>query len=280
MKVKELLSYGIQKLKDNKVQNPILDAQIILADMLKIPTWKLLTIRDQELDQKLVQEYKNKIQKRATGFPIAYITNKKEFFGLEFFVKEGVLIPRPETEILVEKTLEKLTPEKEYLGVDIGTGSGAIAIALLKERPDLKMVATDISETALKIAEKNARIHKVKNRLKLIKSNLFEKLKGYRFDFIVSNPPYISEEEYESLQREVKKEPVEALIAGKGGIEFYEKIITQSKDFLKPEGFIAFEIGYNQEKPVKDLLKAEGFKVYSYKDLQGIQRVVIGEKDG
>lgn len=280
MKVKQLLDYGIKQLKDSKVQTPVLDAQILLADILNIPTWKLITIKDESLNQSIVDEFIRRIDKRIKGYPVAYIIGKKEFFGLKFIVNEGVLIPRPETEVLVEKVLERLDKKTPYLGLDIGVGSGAIAISILKNRPYIKMVGVDISPIALELTKKNAKIHKVSDRLHLKKSDLFKELSGYKFDFIVSNPPYIPLEEYEKLQKEVKKEPKEALIASKGGLEFYERIVNQIEKYLKPSGFVAFEVGYNQGEKVKNILKEHGFEAKSYKDLQGIDRVIIGEKNG
>ncbi|NPA52216.1 MAG: peptide chain release factor N(5)-glutamine methyltransferase [Aquificae bacterium] len=278
MKVKELLDYGIKSLKDAEIENHIIDAYILLADLLNIQTWELILLKEKTIDIKIIDIYKKRIKHRITGFPIAYITKKKEFFGLEFFVQEGVLIPRPETEILVEAVLNRLDSEKSYIGLDIGIGSGAISIALLKNRPLVNMLGIDISDTALAVSQKNAKIHNVTDRLLLLKSNLFQNIKGRKFDFIVSNPPYIPVKEYETLQKEVKKEPVEALLAGQVGTEFYEKILDEIDKYLKPKGFIAFEVGYNQGRIVEDLLKVKNFKTYSYKDLQGIDRVIIGEK--
>lgn len=278
MKIKELLNEGIKILKEAGISTPVIDAQVLLSDLLKVPRWKLITLAEEPVDEHIEKRFMKRIKERAIGVPVAYITGKKEFFGLEFFVEKGVLIPRPETEILVEKVLERLDLKTAYLGLDIGVGSGAIAISLLKHRPLLNMVGVDILEKALEITQKNAKIHGVEGRLKLIKSNLFENIKGYKFDFIVSNPPYVPEEEYESLQIEVKHEPKEALVAGKGGFEFYERIVNEGRKFLKDKSFIAFEVGYNQAKEVKSILEEYGFKTKVYKDLQGIERIVIGEK--
>jgi len=236
------------------------------------------TLGEEYVDEDIEKNFIKRIKERATGIPVAYITGKKEFFGLEFLVEKGVLIPRPETEILIEKVLERLDPRTAYLGLDIGVGSGAIIISLLKHRPLLNMVGVDISDKALETTQKNAKIHGVERRLKLMKSDLFENIEGYRFDFIVSNPPYVSKEEYETLQIEVKHEPKEALVAGKGGLEFYERIVKEGRKFLKDNSFIAFEVGYNQAEKVKDILEEYGFKTQTYKDLQGIKRVVLGER--
>ncbi|MDQ7055446.1 MAG: peptide chain release factor N(5)-glutamine methyltransferase [Persephonella sp.] len=218
------------------------------------------------------------IEKRADRYPLGYILGEKEFFNVRLKIEEGVLIARPETEILVEECLKRIPEDKKITGLEIGVGSGAISVALLKNRPLLVMYGIDISEKALQITALNAKINRVFDRLVLLRSNLFENVPQKRFDFIVSNPPYVSEEEYEHVEEEVKREPREALIAGKEGIEFYEKIIGDGKSFLKEDGFFAFEIGYNQRKKVKKILESEGFRAITEKDLQGFDRVIIGER--
>ncbi len=278
MKIKEALEKGAKILKEAGIETPVTDSQILLSHILDIPRWKLITERDLEISDEKVKEYFYILKKRTEGYPVAYLTNKKEFFGLTFYVEEGVLIPRPETEILVEEVLKKLPKDKEITGLDIGVGSGAIIISLLKNRPNLRMYGVDISEKALEITKKNAKIHGVEDRLTLIKSNLFENVPKIKFDFIVSNPPYVSENEYEKLQKEVKKEPKTALIGGMKGTEIYNKIVEQGIKYLKENGFFAFEIGYNQGKYVSNLLKKYGFKTKVIKDLQNLDRVVIGEK--
>jgi release factor glutamine methyltransferase len=278
LKIKEALQKGAEILKKYRIETPVTDSQLLLSYVLNIPRWKLITERELEIPESKVNEYFNLIKKRAEGFPVAYLTHKKEFFGLDFYIEEGVLIPRPETEILVEEVLKKIPENKEILGLEIGVGSGAIVVSLLKNRPKLKMYGVDISEKALEITKKNAKIHGVEDRLVLVRSNLFENLPKIKFDFIVSNPPYVSEKEYEKLQKEVKKEPKTALVGGTEGFEIYEKIVKEGINFLKEGGFFAFEIGYNQGRYVSDLLKKYGFKTKVIKDLQNLDRVVIGER--
>ncbi len=278
MKIKDLFEKGAKILKEAKIETPVTDSQLLLSYILDLPRWKLITERELEIPEEKVKKYFELIQKRAEGYPIAYLTHKKEFFGLTFYIEEGILIPRPETEILVEEVLKRIPENKKRVGLEIGVGSGAIIVSLLKNRPMLKMYGVDISEKALEITEKNAKIHNVYDRLTLIKSNLFENVPQIKFDFIVSNPPYISEKEYEKLQKEVKKEPIEALIGGTEGIEIYNKIVEQGINYLKENGFFAFEIGYNQGKYVSNLLKKYGLKTKVIKDLQNLDRVVIGER--
>ncbi|GAB6071809.1 peptide chain release factor N(5)-glutamine methyltransferase [Venenivibrio stagnispumantis] len=275
MKLKELYEKVINKLKEAEIPNPQLEALIIISESLNIPKYKVIT--EPDLDIINYQEVLKVAEKRAKRYPLAYLINKKEFFGITFYIEEGVLIPRPETEILVEEILKILPTDKEIIGLDIGTGSGVVSLSLLKNRENLRMYATDISEKALKITEKNAKILKLYDRIKIIKSNLFENI-DEKFDFIVSNPPYIPEEEYEYLQEEVKKEPKEALIS-KEGIYFYEEIIKQAKNYLKEDGFLAFEIGYNQAEKVKQILKSYGYEdIKIIKDLQDIERVIIARR--
>ncbi len=279
MKIKEILQKGAEILREAGIETPVTDSQLLLSHILDMPRWKLITERELEIPDEKVEKYFELIQKRAEGYPVAYLTHKKEFFGLTFYVEKGVLIPRPETEILVEEVLKRIPENEEKLGLEIGVGSGAIIVSLLKNRPILKMYGVDISEKALEITEKNAKIHHVKDRLVLIKSNLFENVPEIKFDFIVSNPPYVSEKEYETLQKEVKKEPKVALVSGKEGSEIYDKIVKQGIKYLKENGFFAFEIGYNQGEYVSNLLKKYGFKTKVIKDLQNLDRVVIGEKE-
>ena len=281
MKLGQLLKISVDTLKKAGIETPITDSQLLIAYTLKIPRWKLITEKNMEISNEQVAKILNLINLRAKGIPVAYITKRKEFFGIKFYVDERVLIPRPETEILVEKVIEKLKDrDRKIIGLDIGVGSGAISIALLKNIPNLFMYGVDISEDALKVAKINAKLKFVNDRLKLLKSNLFSNLeKGIKYDFIVSNPPYISREDYINLKIEVKKEPKVALLSGKKGLAFYERIISISPKFLKNNGFLAVEVGYNQIKDIKKLFIKNKFKnIEIYKDLNGIDRVVIGYK--
>jgi len=280
MKLKTILKWSAEELKKANIETPITDSQLIIAHVLRIPRWKLIADREKEIDNEKFQEIKKLIRLRAEGTPLAYITKKREFFGEKFFINEDVLIPRYETEILVEEVLKRIPKDKNIIGLDIGVGSGIIAISLLKNVENLKMVGVDISEKALKVAEINAKLKAVSDRLKLIKSNLFSNIPNIKFDFIVSNPPYVSKEEYKNLSKEVKKEPKIALISGEKGLAFYKRIINKGKNYLKNGGFIAFEVGYKQSKDVKSIFQKNGFKnIEIIKDLNGIERVVIGYKD-
>ncbi|ACN99316.1 protein-(glutamine-N5) methyltransferase, release factor-specific [Sulfurihydrogenibium azorense Az-Fu1] len=281
MKLKTLFEMVVNILKKADIENPQLEALIILQEILKIPKHKIFT--DPDLEIKDYQEAINVALQRSKKVPLGYLIKKKEFFGLEFYIEEGVLIPRPETEVLVEKVLHQLENLKNPLGLEVGVGSGCISVSLLYNKKDLKMYALDISEKALKITKINAEKYDLLDRLTLIKFDVMKDdvkdLNLDRLDFVVSNPPYISEDEYESLPEEVKKEPKEALISGKVGTEFYEKIVEKFKNYLKEYGFFAFEIGINQAEKVKSILERNGFKnIKIYKDLAGIDRVLIASK--
>ncbi|WP_457641119.1 peptide chain release factor N(5)-glutamine methyltransferase [Persephonella sp.] len=277
MNIKEALNIASKRLKEAGIHTPVTDSQLILSKVLNVPRWKLITEKDMEIPEEKRREFFSLIEKRAERYPLGYILGEKEFFNVKLKIEEGVLVPRPETEILVEEVLKRIPESEEKIGLEIGVGSGAISIALLKNRPLLVMYGVDISEKALQLSALNAKINNVLDRFILIKSDLFEKLPDMKFDFIVSNPPYVSEEEYETLEEEVKKEPLESLIAGKEGLEFYERIVKEGKEFLKPDGFFAFEIGYKQGEAVKNILEEEGFKAEIIKDLQSHDRVVLGD---
>ncbi|WP_457644568.1 peptide chain release factor N(5)-glutamine methyltransferase [Persephonella sp.] len=279
MKIKDLIRIGTERLKDAGVKTPLTDTQLLLSFVLKLPRWKLITEREEDVPKEKVMEFISLIERRAQREPLAYITGEKAFYGLDFKVKQGVLIPRPETEILVEEVLKRIPENEKFIGLEVGVGAGVISVSLLKYRDNLYMYAVDISEKALELTRENAKIHKVSTRLKLFRSDLFKNIPQIKFDFIVSNPPYVSAREYLDLEEEVKKEPVEALVADKEGLEFYEKIVKEGKIYLKEKGFFGFEIGYRQAEKVRKILEKEGFNVKIYRDLQHHDRVIIGEKE-
>ena len=217
----------------------------------------------------------NAVEKRLKHIPLGYIFGKSYFFGREFRVDENVLIPRQDTEILIEKICDDIKSKKENVSVlDIGTGSGAIAITIQKET-GANVVAVDVSDGALEIAKHNA--NKLEADVEFVKSNLFENIKG-QFDFIVSNPPYIESSVIETLDDEVKlNEPILALDGGEDGLDFYRKIVEQSPKYLNKGGKLYFEIGYNQADALKQLMKDKFKNVCVYKDYGNNDRVVVGE---
>jgi protein-(glutamine-N5) methyltransferase, release factor-specific len=284
MKLKQLFRKITEIFKESKIENPANEALILISKILNLPKHYIISYPDLEISEEDAKKLVVLSEKRASGYPMAYLTKSKEFFGLDFYIEEGILIPRPETEILVEKVIEKLQNAKgELIGLEVGIGSGCISVSLLKNIKNLKIIGIDISEKALEITEKNAEIHGVLDRLKLFKFDIMnEKMNSLnlpKLDFVVSNPPYIKEEDYQKLQKEVKKEPKEALISGKEGTEFYEKIVNSLNDFLKEDGFSAFEVGIGQAEKVKQILEDNGYKnIEIYKDLAGIDRVIIASK--
>lgn len=219
---------------------------------------------------------------RLEGRPIAYIVGNREFMGLDFFVKEGVLIPRPDTEPLVEEVIE-LCKEKEKVNIlDIGTGSGAITVSLAKYIEKSRLTSFDISDIALEVGKKNAISNEVNQKIDFIKSDLFTAIRGknIKFDIIVSNPPYIPKADINTLHTQVKDyEPYTALEGGEDGLDFYRDITEQSKEHISKNGVLAYEVGHDQAQDVAEIMKNNGYtKIYTKKDIQGIDRVVIGFK--
>lgn len=282
MKLRELFSYIIQHLKEVEIETPHIEAFLILTDVLNIPKEKIITNPDIQIDKNQLDKIISIIQKRKLGIPLAYLLKKKEFFGIEFYIEEGVLVPRPETEIVVEEIIKRVKKNTDILGFEVGVGSGCITVALLKHINNLRMIGIDISDKALEVSYINAKKHGVLDRLELKKVSIFDNPDfSVKLDFVVSNPPYISEGEYESLMKDVKFEPKEALISGKVGTEFYEKITQWAKKYLKEDGFVAYEVGIGQAEKVIEILNLNGFKSnIKVKDLQGIDRVVIGYNYG
>ena len=239
---------------------------------------KLLLERHQKLAEHLKESYTYVIAKRAQGIPLQYITKNQEFMGLTFYVDHRVLIPRQDTETLIEHLIEKNKKEQFKTGVDIGTGSGCISISLVNYIDELCMTAIDLSEGALEVAEKNAKAHQVADRIKFLQSDVLEAYnKDEKVDLVVSNPPYISEVDCRTLMQEViGHEPRMALTDEGDGLSFYKRITHDAKAILKPRGTIAYEIGYDQGQAVKTILEDAGFiEVEVHQDLAGKDRVVI-----
>lgn len=281
----ELLKKSIEYLEKHQVPNARLDAEYIFAHILKVSRVTLTL----SLNKRIEEEDKNKIREMLVARgrdrkPLQYLLGEWEFYGYPFKVDERVLIPRADTEILVEQCKYLMGDIVTPKIVDIGTGSGAIAISLGKELPNAHVLGIDISEGALTLANENRDLNKAQN-VKFIRSDIFstlrdEKYKNVKFNLIVSNPPYIPTEEYKTLMPEVLKyEPKNALTDDGDGYYFYEKISKEAKEFLTKDGYLAFEVGYNQAEKVAEFMRENNFDVISIvKDYGGIDRVVIGKR--
>ena len=236
-----------------------------------------------ELTKEQYDEFLGYINDRINGRPVAYIVGNREFMGLDFFVKEGVLIPRPDTETLVEEIIELCkNKNKEINIVDIGTGSGAITVSLAKYIENSRVISLDISDIPLEVGKINAVNNDVDYKIEFIKSDVFSGIKntGKKFDIIVSNPPYIPRKDIETLHTQVKDyEPYNALEGGEDGLDFYRQITEESVEYLNQGGILAYEVGHDQAEDVSKIMKHHGYdRIYTKKDIQGIDRVVIGFK--
>ena len=257
---------------------PTFEAILLLEKVLSLPKEKLFVDLEKNFDPEQEKEYFKLINKRLSGFPLQYILGYQNFWSLKFQVGRGVFIPRPETELLIEKAIELFSREDEIIIVDIGTGCGNIAISLGKEYPNARVIGIEISEKALDYAIKNAQFHRVRN-VKFLKGNLFSPLEELnlhgKVDLIISNPPYVSEEEWINLDEVIKKhEPREALVPGKSGLELIEKIVKESPQFLRTKGYLLLEIGEKQTDKVKKLFNARWKEIEIFKDYNNLPRIL------
>lgn len=275
MTIKQTLSKGTIMLKSSNIESPKLKARLLLQYILKKPRQYLIVYDNQEVDKKAQWEYFVNIEKLTKGVPLQHITHTQEFMKMDFYVDENVLIPRPDTEILVEEVIKIAQKIDCPKILDLCTGSGAIAISLKKYIPNAQVYAVDISKKALEIAKKNA--NRLEANVKFIESNLFDKVKKEKFDIIVSNPPYIKKSDINYLSQEVQKEPQLALDGGYDGLDFYRRISYQAIDYLKFGSYLCFEIGFDQKEEVMEIIdKVEHYKgTYCKKDLCGNDRVII-----
>ncbi|BBB91497.1 MAG TPA: peptide chain release factor N(5)-glutamine methyltransferase [Methylomusa anaerophila] len=272
-----ILNWTRQYFSEKGVENPRLDAEVLLSHILGRDRLYLYTHFDQPLTASELAAYREMVKKRAKRAPVAYITGRKEFMGLEFAVSPAVLIPRPDTEILVEAVLSRLQKLTKPEIADLGTGSGAIIVSLLAVIPSACGVAVDLSPEALAVAGENARRHQVEERLTLCCGDLISPLTGRKFDALISNPPYIPTAAIAGLSPEVRQEPRVALDGGEDGLIFYRCIVAKGAQYLKPGGFIAVEVGMGQARPVAALAAAETRLTVAevIKDYSGIERVVV-----
>lgn len=289
MLLREALEKGTEILKHADVEAPVMEAGALLCSVLKCDRTFLYTHGEEELGGETAGRFLRLAALRAQGKPLQYITGHQEFMSLDFRVDPHVLIPRQDTETLVEAVLRHavtLGQGRELHLLDIGTGSGCIAISLAHYLENLRVTAVDISAGALKVAAENAVLNKVEEKITFVQGDIFDLWKRGRenrvYDVIVSNPPYIRSEEIARLQREVRDhEPVSALDGGKDGLTFYRFLAQMSPRHLKPGGYLAFEVGYDQAGTVGELMKENFERIEIIKDLSGVGRAVAGKfKEG
>ena len=280
MNALELINFGASELRRKKISTSRLDSELLLSKILDKNREEILINLEQKICQKYFLKYKQLIRRRSQCEPIAYIMEEKEFWSKNFLVSSDTLIPRPETELIVEKLI-KIFKEKKISILDIGTGTGCILISLLSELKNSKGIGIDISKKALRIAEKNSEQHGMKNKIKFFHKSLDSKF-YQKFDLIVSNPPYIKKSEIKNLKEDVRKfEPRIALDGGNDGLDLIKKVIYKSKYILKIKGMLALEIGNEQFNKVSKILKKNNFKIEhiikDYKDnIRGIISTQIG----
>jgi release factor glutamine methyltransferase len=278
MIVYDILNESAKTLEAADIPSARLDAEILLSFCLGCDRLQFLKNPEIQLDQTQLTAFKKLINRRLRWEPVAYIIGRKNFWTFSLEVNKDVLIPRPDTEVIVEEILNitKKTVSTRIKILDIGTGSGAIAIALACEIPHASLMATDISLAALDVARRNACSLGIQNQIDFRQGDLLEHVKGI-FDIIASNPPYIGTREYEELPEGVRAfEPREALLAGKSGLEFYEKLIYQAEGYLEKNGWLLLEIGARQEKDVRRIMETSGFynNIEIRRDYAGLPRVI------
>jgi len=260
--------------------DPQLESRLLLCKSASITAEVFFAEKRRMLTQEQEHRFFRLIAQRKSGIPLAYLTNVKEFWSIPLEVYPGVLIPRPETELIVEKVVELSSGKAEVIA-DIGTGSGNIAISLARELPEADILATDISRNAVRLAKLNTTRMNIPN-IKVVQGDLFlplKELKQKKCDFIVSNPPYVAKKEWGKLPSEIRRhEPKKALVAGETGLEFIRELVKGAPKFLRPGGYLVFEVGYGQRRRVIQMFGREWSRVRSYKDLSGIPRVVVARK--
>jgi release factor-specific protein-(glutamine-N5) methyltransferase len=281
--IEELLNMGTTTLKEKGIDTSRLDAELLLGSIIEKNRVYLISHKEDQVNAEDAKKYFDLIEKRRNKMPVKYILNKCEFMGLDFYVEEGVLIPRDDTEILVEEVLKNIDENDEKQVCDLCSGSGAIGISLAHLRKSIKVDLIDYYPIPEKVSLINIEKNDLKDRVNFIKSDLLQKSieEEKMYDIIVSNPPYIEEEEIDKLMEDVKDyEPHTALSGGIDGLDFYRKIIDQSKAVLKNNGILAFEIGYNQGEAVKLLMEQHNFTdVRVVKDFASLDRIVIAVKN-
>ena len=287
--VSGLIQWASALLHNHHIDNPRLDAEILLSHVMGCERIVLHTHPSKPLNDDIAARYESVVWRRAQRFPLQYITNQAEFMSLGFYVDERVLIPRPETEVLVEAVMKRaqaMPESRETVIIDIGTGSGNIAVSLAKHLENVRIFAIDVSPDALAVAKINAQRHGASNKITFLCGDAFKPLEGTetaaQAHFIVSNPPYVGEDEFPLLQEEVRDfEPYTALVSGRDGLQAFKHIIAEVKRWLRPGGFIALEVGEKQARDVSHLLQNAGCftHIEFLADYQQIPRIVVAQME-
>lgn len=279
MTIKQALNQAVIMLKNENIEAPKNKARMLLQSTLKKSREYLMIYDTQEITQNEREQYIKNVKRLILGVPLQYITGKQEFMKLNFLVTKDVLIPRQDTEILVEEVIKIAENISNPVILDLCTGSGAIAVSCAKYIKNTTIYGIDISSKAIEIAKKNAEFNGVKNNVQFIESNLFSKIKEKKFDIIVSNPPYIETDTIKTLPKDVQNEPKLALDGGKDGLDFYRKISENAYKFLNRQGYLCLEIGYNQKQSVQKILENQKryVNIYCKKDLCENDRVIVAQ---
>lgn len=272
----ELAATLTRRFKEGGVGSPQLDAEVLISSVLEIERYKLVADRDRLLTKEEILAVERCVKRRLKFEPVAYITGLKEFYSLDFLVNKDVLIPRPETELLVDMAVYWGAPGSRVL--DLGTGSGAIAVALKHSRLDMDIYASDVSDRALKVAKKNAKRILGSRKINFVCGDLFMPFEGGKFNLIVSNPPYVDADLKDKLQKDVRFEPGIALFCGNAGREILSRIIETAGDFLEDNGVLLLEMGSDQQAFVSKAGRKHGFEVTILNDYSGLPRVATLKK--
>lgn len=273
--VTELLLKAEQSI--NSSESARLDAEILFCDVMQLNRTRIYSHPDQVVPEDKIALFKSLIEQRQQGRPIAHLTGKKEFWSLELAISEDTLIPRPESELLVETALQMIPEDAAFNILDLGTGSGAIAIAIASERPNCKIVAIDINTNTLVMAEKNAETHQLQN-IQFYLSNWFQNIQSQEFDLIVSNPPYIKQDDEHLSQGDVRFEPELALVAGIDGMQAINMILENAIQYLAADAYLLIEHGYDQRLLVQEAFLKNDFKQpKTFQDLSGQDRITRGQ---
>lgn len=283
--LQEALTKATRLLEDSGIDSAHLDAEILLGEILGLPRHQLYARLNETLEKKALSRFQRAISKRSKRIPIQYLLGRVEFMSLDFLIKKGIFIPRPETEFLVEAVLERAQVSREVKIMDIGTGSGNIAVSLAVTLASARIYASDISQRALRVARLNAERYLVEDKVSFLHGSLYEPFEGLGLegyvDFIVSNPPYVPVKEWKTLQPEVRDyEDPQALLGGEEGLDCYCALVKGAPRWLRSGGWLILELGEDQADRVEALIRgvAELGDITLVKDLQGIRRVIIARK--